>query len=147
MNAFLVLLMAGTISQGPGEDLLARLDKLGADATAEQFREFIHPVLGLEIDVAAEGSNVPEWVKVTQAGLSKEFDRTIKPLFTSGLFHSAPYCSEKEDGLRCTLITPASLPRICELARKDGQFFLVKLYWAGGETGSEDEEEDYELPL
>jgi len=139
-----IVLAAGT----PADQLLDKVERLSDKATAEAFKEFIHPDKGLTVDVAPEGASRRKWVLVTGDNVKSRFAEALAPLFDQGLFKSSRYC-KKEKGKEkylCTLITPASLPRICEIEAREGKWYMVRIAWISEDRGEEEDDDDG-LPL
>ncbi|MBM4356070.1 MAG: hypothetical protein FJ109_20150 [Deltaproteobacteria bacterium] len=131
---------------GPTADLFAGLARLDLKSGPLEFAPFVHPARGLDVDVSSEGSPAPSIVHVDVKTVEKTYDRAVKPLLGEGLFKSPPRCSPDGRRYRCTLQTPASLPRTCTLEPSGGKWFLTRIEWARDEPDPQDEEDD-DLPM
>jgi len=147
--SFLALILVACLEMAasPADQLLADFAKLGDKPQPEQIVPFIHPTRGLSVDTSPEGSSTPNWVKLTAANVKSDFNTTLKPLFDLGLFKATPHCEKADDLWACSLMTPTSMPRICELAEgPNGKLFFVRIFWVPAAPAN-DGDDDEDLPM
>lgn len=145
MNGIAGALLLVLVAADPASAFMDRLKELPEKVTPDVFAQFLHPDKGVAVDVAAEGAAEPRWVQVSRANLKTTFKEAIFPLFEQGLFKSSRHCVQKGRLHHCTLVTPASLPRVAELEAKDGKLYLVRIFWVLETTGDDDDDDD--LPM
>jgi len=130
----------------PMADLFAHLARLDQGSKPADFKPFLHPTKGLDLDVSSEGAPVANIVRVDSGSLDKSYDRAVKPLVVEGLFKSGQKCTREGPFFRCTLQTPASLPRTCTVEAHGSGWYLTRIEWVRDDPGA-DEEGDDDLPM
>ncbi len=130
----------------PTAELFARLGKLDPKSAAADFKPFVHPTSGLDVDASSEGASKPVMVHLDSGSLEKNYANVVRPLVAEGLFKAGPKCSPEGQKYRCTLQTPASLPRTCTVEPHSGKWYLTRIEWVREEPGEGDGDDD-DLPM
>jgi len=101
------------------------------DAAGPTCRDFL--AVGsdsIQVDVSSPGDAAPSFRCVPATPVfHKHCQLLLIPMVSEGVFRSTPFCKAVVQGARCTLMTPASVPRVLSFSLSEGCLLLNSVEW------------------
>jgi len=84
----------------------------------------------IEVDLSDPGAEAPVFAVVSATStFDKGCDQLLRPIVNEGVFKSNAFCKAAGDAVRCTLMTPTSVPRALTFVPHEGGLWLQKIEW------------------